>query len=146
MRIISTKRSVTALISMFALLGVGLVTATPSNAATPAPITDDTATPRGLWWPEVKAYVTCSNGWFSYKAAAWDLQSNQWYTTEFGITNGDGDGESGLGRQDLQASGQGFLTTSTFSGPSHGSGTYSATVFLIKGGQIVGQNTERCNM
>lgn len=85
------KKSATAVFSIFAVLGVGLVTATPISAATPTPAIDENATQISLWWLEVKAYVGCRNGWFSYSAAVWDLQSNNWCTTEFSTYHNDGD-------------------------------------------------------
>ena len=144
--------------SALALL-IATLFVTGGNAAQAAPLSSTSKTaeigaadqnqkvqPLGWWWPEVKAYVGCG-AYFSYSAAAWDLQGGAWYRTVWHISYSGGSGggwADDINGQTRQASSQGFLTTSTFYGGTSNYTWFQATVVLYKDGMEVGRNTASC--
>jgi hypothetical protein len=149
----STKYTFAVFLAAFAFIGVGAPAATASTSVAdmdavspPKPMPDSEVSPDGLWWPEVKAYVTCSGYRPTFSGAAWDLAGNSDYKVDWSVVI-DGGGGWGMNTQYLRSSPGGFLTTSTFYGGAT-RGQYSsfwATMYLYKDGQLVGQNTGSCN-
>lgn len=133
------------MLSLFAIApSAQASTTTQTLAATQSKPTPENVdgTPRGPWWPEVNVYVGCNNT-FSYSSSAWDLEADAYYSTSWTI-NYDGSGAWDINQQTLKASSTGFLTTSTFYGNTTNYHSFSATVYLYKNGQQVGNHTTSC--
>ncbi|MDP9989416.1 hypothetical protein J2S98_004606 [Arthrobacter oryzae] len=145
------RKALLILATMLALFSVAAPSYASTTLPSPSPSLNkeepdnDQASPSGLWWPEVDVYVGCSGSSFAYSGAAWDLQGGAYYETWWSVTFPDGTGEyDNWPRQTLQASSSGFLTTSTFYAANHGSGRYTATMYLKKDGSEVGRHTTEC--
>jgi hypothetical protein len=142
-----------AILVGFALISVGAPAATASCSASaldadssPKTLPESEASPDGLWWPEVKAYVTRSGYRPTSSGAAWDLAGNSDYKVDWSVGI-DAGGGWGMNTQYLRSSPGGFLTSSTFYGGAT-RGQYSsfwATMYLYKDGRLVGQNTGSCS-
>ncbi|GAA1048643.1 hypothetical protein GCM10009569_07620 [Arthrobacter russicus] len=144
------KRPLKSVATTFVALGLvlgGVLAASPANGAqapTPQPV-DTEVQPRGPWWAEIQAFISCNNPRPAYNANAWDLSANRTYRTIWAV-GVDGSGEWDVAQQYINSGSNGILTTSTFWAgvPASGYNSAWATVYLYDGNQKVGESTARC--